>query len=38
MFDKNTYNNKMSKTLDVFSKELNSLRTGRANSSMLRFG
>ena len=35
MFDKNTYNNKMSKTLDVFSKELNSLRTGRANSSML---
>ncbi len=37
MFDKNTYNNKMSKTLDVFSKELNSLRTGRANSSMLDF-
>ena len=35
MFDKNTYNNKMSKTLDVFAKELNSLRTGRANSSML---
>ena len=35
MFDKNTYNNKMSKTLDVFTKELNSLRTGRANSSML---
>ena len=35
MFDKNTYKNKMSKTLDVFSKELNSLRTGRANSSML---
>ena len=35
MFDKNTYNNKMTKTLDVFSKELNSLRTGRANSSML---
>ena len=26
---------KMSKTIDVFSKELNSLRTGRANASML---
>ena len=25
----------MSKTIDVFSKELNSLRTGRANASML---
>ncbi|MDC3055244.1 ribosome recycling factor [Candidatus Pelagibacter sp.] len=25
----------MSKTIDIFSKELNSLRTGRANSSML---
>ena len=28
-------NQKMSKTIDVFSKELNSLRTGRANASML---
>ena len=37
MFDKNTYNNKMSKTIDVFSKELNTLRTGRANTSMLDF-
>ena len=35
MFDENYYNNKMIKTLDVFSKELGSLRTGRANSSML---
>tara|TARA_Y100001935_G_C17244962_1_gene477800 strand:+ start:622 stop:1173 length:552 start_codon:yes stop_codon:yes gene_type:complete len=35
MFDENTYKNKMLKTLDVFSKELNSLRTGRANSNML---
>ena len=35
MFDENSYNNKMIKTLDVFSKELGSLRTGRANSSML---
>ncbi len=35
MFEENTYKNKMSKTLDVFSKELNSLRTGRANANML---
>ena len=35
MFDEKSYNNKMIKTLDVFSKELDSLRTGRANSSML---
>ncbi len=35
MFDQNSYNEKMSKTLDIFSKELSSLRTGRANSSML---
>ena len=35
MFNQNNYNDKMSKTLDIFSKELNSLRTGRANSSML---
>ncbi len=35
MFDDNSYKIKMSKTIDVFSKELNSLRTGRANSSML---
>ena len=33
----NSYQNdeKMTKTLDVFSKELSSLRTGRANASML---
>ena len=35
MFDDNTYKVKMSKTIEVFTKELNSLRTGRANSSML---
>ena len=33
MFDTNTYKTKMSKTIDVFSKELGSLRTGRANSN-----
>ena len=35
MFNDNAYNDKMTKTIDVFSKELNSLRTGRANSNML---
>ena len=35
MFNDSIYNDKMSKTLDVFSKELNSLRTGRANANML---
>ena len=35
MFNQNTYSNKMSKTLEVFTNELNSLRTGRANASML---
>ncbi len=35
MFDQNSYKNKMAKTLDVFANELNSLRTGRANASML---
>ena len=35
MFDENSYKNKMVKTLDVFANELNSLRTGRANASML---
>ena len=35
MFQENAYKVKMTKTLDVFSKELNSLRTGRANASML---
>ena len=35
MFDENLYNIKMSKTIEVFSKELGSLRTGRANASML---
>ena len=35
MFDSKSYSQKMNKTLDVFNKELNSLRTGRANASML---
>ena len=35
MFDENSYNLKMDKTIEVFTKELSSLRTGRANSSML---
>ena len=35
MFEKAKYNNKMSKTYDVFQQELASLRTGRANASML---
>ena len=35
MFDDISYKTKMSKTIDVFVKELNSLRTGRANASML---
>ena len=35
MFDDNSYNSKMSKTIEIFNKELNSLRTGRANASML---
>ena len=35
MFDEKSYNIKMDKTIDVFLKELSSLRTGRANASML---
>ena len=35
MFDEKSYNQKMNKTYDVFTKELSSLRTGRANSNML---
>ena len=35
MFKENVYKDKMTKTLEVFSKELSSLRTGRANSAML---
>tara|TARA_B100001248_G_scaffold204840_1_gene158970 strand:- start:19 stop:570 length:552 start_codon:yes stop_codon:yes gene_type:complete len=35
MFDENSYKIKMTKTIDIFTKELSSLRTGRANSSML---
>ena len=35
MFDENSYSLKMDKAIDVFSKELSSLRTGRANASML---
>ena len=35
MFDDKSYNQKMDKTFNVFINELSSLRTGRANSSML---
>jgi ribosome recycling factor len=35
MFESKTYNQKMNKTLEVFNKELSSLRTGRANANML---
>ena len=35
MFKEDLYNQKMAKTFDVFIKELASLRTGRANASML---
>ena len=35
MFIDTNYKTKMNKTLDVFAKELSSLRTGRANASML---
>ena len=35
MFNENNYLQKMSKTFEVFTKELSSLRTGRANAGML---
>ena len=35
MFEETKYKNKMFKTYEVFQQELGSLRTGRANSSML---
>ena len=35
MFDERSYGLKMDKAIDVFSKELSSLRTGRANAAML---
>jgi ribosome recycling factor len=35
MFNDKIYSQKMDKTIEVFSKELTSLRTGRANASML---
>ena len=35
MFDEKSYTIKMDKAIEVFSKELSSLRTGRANASML---
>ncbi|MBD1140896.1 ribosome recycling factor [Pelagibacterales bacterium SAG-MED39] len=35
MFDEKSHSLKMDKAIDVFSKELASLRTGRANSAML---
>ena len=35
MFDEKSYSIKMDKALEVFTKELSSLRTGRANAAML---
>ena len=35
MFNDKAYSQKMDKTIEVFTKELTSLRTGRANASML---
>ena len=35
MFNDKTYGQKMDKTIEVFQKELTSLRTGRANAAML---
>ena len=35
MFDEKSYSLKMGKAIEVFTKELSSLRTGRANASML---
>ena len=35
MFEETVYKNKMLKTYDIFQQELGSLRTGRANASML---
>jgi len=35
MFNEKTYSLKMDKAIEVFSKEISSLRTGRANASML---
>jgi len=35
MFDDKTYSSKMEKTYEVFTKDLSTLRTGRANSNML---
>ncbi len=35
MFNTQIYNQKMNKTIEIFDKELGSLRTGRANASML---
>ena len=35
MFNEKSYSQKMDKTIEVFTKELSSLRTGRANAAML---
>jgi ribosome recycling factor len=35
MFDEKSYSLKMDKTIEVFTKELSTLRTGRANAAML---
>ena len=38
MFNDKSYSSKMDKTIEVFLKELSSLRTGRANAAMLDLG
>ena len=35
MFNIQSFNQKMDKTIEIFIKELSSLRTGRANANML---
>ena len=35
MFDEKSHSLKMDKSIEAFSKELSSLRTGRANAAML---
>ena len=37
MFDEKSYSLKMDKAIEVFSKELSSLRTGRANASTVSY-
>ena len=37
MFDEKSHSLKMDKSIEAFTKELSSLRTGRANAAMLDF-